>query len=333
MKDMIADVSVGNEKVFPKFEGSPIMSKKESSKRLSSKKKKQIKLFLMLLPFLVLVVLFAYVPLFGWFYAFLDYIPGLPLYEQTFVGLKYFKIIFSGGSDFGKVMVNTLGISFLSLACSVIPVIFAILISQVRSVKFSKLVQTLTSLPNFISWVLVYSIVFSFFSPNDGMVNNILMRLSIINQPISVLANKDAAWYVQTLIGVWKGTGWGAIIYLAAITGIDQELYDAGNVDGANRWQEIIHITVPGVLPTYLVLFLLSVSSILSNGFDQYWVFQNSLTIDKLEVFDTYVYRLGMINMQYAFSTAMGIFKTLISVLLLTIANFVSKSIRGEYIV
>ena len=300
---------------------------------LCEKNIKKIKLFLMILPFLVFTFIFSYFPLFGWSYAFVDYSPGLSIFSQKFVGLKYFQIIFDGGSDFGHVMINTLGISFLGLACSVIPVIFAILISQLRFPRFAKIIQSVTALPNFISWVLVYSLAFSFFSTNDGAINNILMSLHIINSPVDVLGNVDYAWYVQTLIGIWKGTGWGAIIYIAAISSIDSELFDAADVDGANRFQKIIHITIPGVLPTFFVLFLLSISNMLSNGFDQFWVFQNSLTVDKLEVFDTYVYRLGMINMQYSFSTAMGIFKTLVSVTLLTIANFVSKVVRGEYIV
>ena len=297
------------------------------------KRRKKILLLLYLLPFLLFVMLFSYVPLFGWTYAFFDFSPGLPISQLKFVGLKYFALIFNGATDFVNVLVNTLAISLLGLVCSVAPVIFAIMVTQMRVRWLSKLVQTISSIPNFISWVLVYAIFFSMFSTNDGVVNQVLLNLHLIKEPVDVLGNVPNAWYVQTLVGIWKGTGWGAIIYLASIAGIDTELYDASDVDGANRRQKIIHITLPGIASTYLVLLLLAIANILSNGFEQYWVFQNALTREKLEVFDTYVYRLGMINMQYSFSTAMGIFKSVISVLLLTLANFVSKIIRGQSII
>lgn len=290
---------------------------------------RQIQLVLYLLPFLILTGIFSYAPLFGWTYAFIDYIPGVPIFEHSFVGLKHFKVIFAGASDFAIVMRNTLAISLLGLATTPIPIIFAIMISEVRSTKYSRTIQTVTSIPNFISWVLVYSIVFIFFSSEDGAINRLFLSLGFIDKPLNPLGNSDVAWYFQTAIGIWKSTGWNSIIYLAAIAGIDQELYNAAEIDGAGRWQKICHITIPGILPTYLVLLLLAISSMLSNGFEQYWMFQNGLTIDKLEVFDTYVYRLGIINMQYSFSTAMGIFKTIVSVILLSIANVASKHIRG----
>jgi len=297
------------------------------------KRQKKILLLLYLFPFLLFTMIFSYAPLFGWTYAFFDFSPGMPLSQLKFVGLKFFALIFDGATDFVNVLTNTLAISTLGLLCSVVPVVFAIMVSQMRFRWLSKTVQTISSIPNFISWVLVYAIFFSMFSTNDGVVNQALLNLRLVKQPVDLLGNVPYAWYVQTMIGVWKGTGWGAIIYLASIAGIDTELYDAADVDGANRWHKIIHITLPGIASTYLVLLLLAIANILSNGFEQYWVFQNALTRDKLEVFDTYVYRLGMINMQYSFSTAMGIFKSIISILLLTFANFMSKIIRGYSII
>lgn len=315
------------------FAGRGALTGKNHSSAKRARRLNGLKLLLLFLPFFAVIIVLNYIPLFGWTYAFVDYSPGIALSKMTFVGLKYFKIIFSGGSNFGNVMLNTLVISLLKLVSTVVPVIFAISISQLKSSKLSRVIQSITSLPYFISWVLVYAIVFSFFSTDDGVVNKILITLHIINRPTNVLGNVQWAWVVQTLIGIWKETGYLAIIYLAAITGIDRELYDAADVDGANRWQKVLNITIPGITSTYLVLFLLTISNMLSNGFDQYWVFQNSLTTSKLEVFDTYVYRIGIINMQYSFSTAMGIFKTLVSVILLAIANFASKAIRGDYIV
>ena len=300
---------------------------------MSGRKIKSIKLSLLLLPFLAFIVLFSYIPLFGWSYAFLNFNPGLKIRDMEFVGLHHFKELFKYSGALRTVMTNTLSISFLSLTTSVLPVILAILISQLPSKKLSRIVQSITTIPNFISWVLVYAIIFSLFAPDSGVVNQALKSMGILKSPIDILGNVDGAWFIQIGIGVWKGLGWGAIVYLAAIAGIDQELYESAVIDGANRFQSTIHITIPGIASTYLVLLLLGISSILSNGFEQFWVFQNALTTDKLEVFDTYVYRLAMLKMRYSFSTAMGMMKSIVSIMLLFIANQVSKKIRGESIV
>ena len=241
-------------------------------------------------------------------------------------------MVFSGGSDFWNVMRNTLAISFLNILFSVVPVVFAIMISQVAFRRFARTVQTLASIPNFISWVLVYSVVFMLISSNDSAINTLLLNTGLINEPTNILINVDIAWIVQILIVSWKSTGYSAILYLAAITSIDQELYQAADVDGANAWNKIVHVTIPGILPTYFVLLLLSISNMLSNGFEQFWLFGNGMTWDKLEVFDTYVYRMGIRNMEYSFSTALGIFKSVVSVTLLSMANFASKRVRGQSI-
>ena len=302
-------------------------------KSLTGKRKKSLKLFLLLFPFLVFITIFSYVPLFGWSYAFLRYNPALPISQMEFIGLDHFRAVFRYGGAFRNVMTNTLALSALSLVCTVLPVIFAILLSQVPGKKYARAVQSITTIPNFISWVLVYSIVFSLFAPDSGVINRVLMRAGIINNPFNPLGNVEGAWFVQTGILIWKSLGWGAIIYLAAIASIDQQLYEAAAIDGANRFQSTIHVTLPSMMSTYMVMLLLAISNILSNGFDQYWVFQNALTRSMLEVFDTYVYRMAMVNMQYSFSTAMSIFKSIISIILLLGANQVSKKIRGESIV
>lgn len=298
----------------------------------TNKKVRQLKLVLLLVPFLVMVSIFAYVPIFGWSYAFVDYIPGVPVKDSQFAGLKYFRMVFSGGSDFWNVMRNTLGISFLNILASVIPMVFAIMISQVKFGRYSKFVQTLSSIPNFISWVLVYSVVFMLISSQDSALNIILTSLNIVDKPVNLLLNVDVAWFVQVSIGVWKSTGYNAIIYLAAIASIDQVLYQAADVDGANNFQKIMHVTIPGIIPTFFVLLLLSISNMLSNGFEQFWLFGNGMTWDRLEVLDTYVYRLGILNMQYSFSTALGVFKSVVSIILLTSANWASKRVRGQSI-
>jgi putative aldouronate transport system permease protein len=223
--------------------------------------------------------------------------------------------------------------SFLGILGSPFPAIFAILLSEIKSKKFSKLIQTATTLPNFISWVIVFSLAFSFFS-NDGFVNSMMARFNIHHQEGSgILGNNDAVWLFQWGLQCWKGLGWGAIIYLATIAGIDTALYDAAKVDGANRFQAIIHITVPGLFMTYLVLLLLGISNMLNNGFDQYFVFYNALVADKIEVLDYYVYKVGMLSNDYSLSTALGMAKTIISLILLFTANNISQALRGERLV
>ena len=298
----------------------------------NGRKKKQLKLVLLLLPFMALVFVFSYAPLFGWGYAFVDFTPGVSMFESKFVGLKYFRRIFGNSADFIKVMRNTLTISSMNICCSVLPAIFAIALSMVKRPRFAKLVQTASSIPNFLSWVLVYSIVFMLIASESSAMNIILMRLGLVSSPLSPLTNYEHAWTIQVSIGVWKSLGYNAIIYLSSITSIDQELYEAADVDGADAWKKVLHITVPGLLPTFFVLLLLAISNMLSNGFDQFWLLATGMTWDKLEVFDTYVYRMGIKNMEYSLATAMGIFKSVVSILLLTAANIGSKKLRGTSI-
>lgn len=293
--------------------------------------KESIQLFLIALPFVLFVFAFSYVPLFGWAYAFTDYKAGKTLTDVSFVGLQHFIAIWRNKRELMRVLRNTFALSLIGLAFSPLPVIFAILINEIKSAKFRKLVQTFTTLPNFISWIVVFTLAFAMFS-SDGMVNGVLRKCgaeSIVNP----LGNNDIAWIFQWALATWKSLGWNAIIYIAAIAGIDAELYDAAHVDGANRLQTIIHVTVPGLYSTFFVLLLLQISNILSNGFDQYFVFYNPLTADKLEVLDYYVYKIGVLTNNYPQSIALGMFKTIISVTLLFSANKLSWKMRGESIV
>ncbi|MDR0554901.1 MAG: ABC transporter permease subunit [Treponema sp.] len=296
------------------------------------------RLFLMLFPFIVLITLFAYLPLFGWRFAFFNYRPGMPLRMADFVGLDWFKSIVDSParqSEVLRVMRNTLAISGLGIAVSWLPIAFAILLTELRGVQYKKLVQTLTTIPNFISWVMVYSFAFVLFSVDAGLVNRILMDLGLINQGINFLLDTDHIWFKMTLWGMWKGLGWGSIMYLAAIAGIDQELYEAARVDGAGRFRQIWHITVPGLLPTYFVLLMLSIANLVNNGMDQYYVFRNAMNKDTIEVLDLYVYNLGFgrsTTSGIPFATAVSMLKSVISLTLLFAANRLSKILRGERI-
>lgn len=295
-------------------------------------KKYDMSLFLLALPLLIIVFVFSYLPLYGWIYSFFRYQPGVPLVDTEFVGLKYFLMIFAPGNDSVNALKNTLIFSFLGILVSPLPIVFAILLSEIKSARYSRVIQTITSFPNFISWVLVYSVFFSFFS-NEGLINEILISLGLVNQSLNVLANENIVYLFQTIVSVWKSLGWNAIIYISAISSIDQELYSAAEVDGAGRFDKIIHVTVPGIMSTFVVLLLLAVGNMLNNGFEQYYVFKNPIVASRIEVLDTYLYRVGLGNAQYAFSIAVGMFKSLVSVILLFTVNFISKKVRDESII
>ena len=303
---------------------------KEKKMMMSPRKKRGIKYLLITIPYLIFIFAFCYAPLFGWGYAFVEYRAGFPIWKSEFVGLKYFTRLFTDKETF-RILRNTLVMSFLGILTSPLPVFSAILINEVRNTKIKKVVQTVTTLPNFISWVIIYGLAFSFFS-NSGLINQILGSLGLPTSEFGLIGDVRYTWTFMLLLGIWKGLGWNSIIYLAAITGLDPELYDAAKVDGANKLQLIRHITIPGIIPTYLVLLLLEVSNILSNGFEKYYMFWNSLVADKIEVLDYYIYKVGFTNGRYSYGIAIGMMKSLIAIALLFMVNFISKKLRGNSI-
>ena len=299
---------------------------------------KKYKLFLMMLPFLVAVFLFSYLPLYGWSYAFFNYQFGKPMSEQEFVGFKWFtELITNQGhrDNIIRVMKNTFGMSGLGLLTSWMPMAFAIFLNEIGNARFKKFVQIFTTLPNFISWALVFSFAMAMFAMDTGIFSKFMLGIGAIDQPVAWLNSGEHMWLKMWGWGTWKGLGWGAIMYLAAISGIDQELYEAAQVDGAGRWAKIRYITLPGLLPTFFVLPMLNISNILNNGMDQYLAFQNSMNKNTIEVLDLYVYNITIASggtTLYSFATAIGILKTVVSVTLLFSANFASKKLRGESI-
>ena len=299
---------------------------------------KKYKLFLMMLPFLVAVFLFSYLPLYGWSYAFFNYQFGKPMSEQEFVGFKWFaELVTNAGhrENIIRVMKNTFGMSGLGLLTSWMPMVFAIFLNEIGNIRFKKFVQIFTTLPNFISWALVFSFAMAMFAMDTGIFSKFMLAIGAIDQPVAWLNSGEHIWLKMWGWGTWKGLGWGAIMYLAAIAGIDQELYEAAQVDGAGRWAKMRYITLPGLLPTFFVLLMLSISNILNNGMDQYLAFQNSMNKNTIEVLDLYVYNITIASggtTLYSFATAIGILKTVVSVTLLFSANFASKKLRGESI-
>jgi len=306
----------------------------KTDKKLKTKTgwKSGYKLLFMAIPLMVVVFLFNYMPLLGWVYAFFDYRPGVSLFKNEFVGFKFFKLFLTDQIDMLRVMKNTIIFALIGYILSPLPMIFAILLNEVKSTRYKKMIQTVTTIPHFVSWIIVFSLTFGIFA-SDGLLNNILMKLGLTDSPIMLMSDPDAVYWFQTLLGLWKGLGWNSIIYLAAIAGIEQDLYEAAAIDGANRFQSAIHITVPGLMPTFLVLFILSIGNFVNVGFEQYFVFKNPATSVNIEVLDVYVYRIGMSNHDYSYGVAIGIMKSAISIILIFIANKMAKRVRGTSII
>lgn len=292
-------------------------------------------LFLMCIPFLFLCFLFGYLPLYGWRYAFFDYKAGDVLSMQNFVGFKWFTYLFQNEatrSDIIRVMKNTLGISGLGLATSWCSMIFAVFLAEIKNDKYRRFVQTFTTIPNFISWVLIFAVATAIFS-TDGFISNLLVKLGVWAQGQNLLVNNSHVWLQMLAWSLWKGLGWGAIVYIASISGIDQSLYEAAKVDGAGRFARMWNITIPELMPTYCVMLLMAVANILNNGMDQYLVFSNSANSANITVLDLYVYNLGIGNGLIPLSTAIGMLKSVVSILLLFAANKISKMARGDSII
>jgi putative aldouronate transport system permease protein len=292
-------------------------------------------LFASITPFLVLVFLFSYFPLYGWVFSLYNYKPALGIGGSKFVGLQWYRLLVSSPTQVQQilqVMANTLGMSFIGLAASVLPLGFAVFLNEVRAKWFRNAVQTITTLPNFISWVLVYMIAFSMFS-STGLVNKLLVSSGLASGPIRFLDSDQHVWLAMGAWGIWKTLGWGAIMYLAAISGIDQALYESAKVDGAGRFQTMWYITVPQLMPTYFVLLMLSVANILNNGLEQYYVFQNAFNKDHIQVLDLYVYNIGMTGNSLSLATAISMLKSVVSVVLLLTVNGLAKRVRGTSIV
>jgi putative aldouronate transport system permease protein len=278
---------------------------------------------------------FCYLPLAGWSYAFFDYKAGISLLDNPFVGFKHFTSLFANRiirQDIARVMKNTIGMSMIGIATSWLPMIVAVFLAEIKNGAFRKTVQTVTTIPYFISWILVYSLAYAMFSAEDGFVNKLLISLGVTGSSVNYLLDSSHMWLKMWLYGTWKGLGCSSIMYIASIAGIDHELYEAADIDGATRMNRIWHITIPSLMPTFFVLLLLSIANLINSGMDLYFVFQNAMNKEYIEVLDLYVYNKGILSSSISFSTAVSAMKSIVSLTLLFAANFCSKLIRGESI-
>ncbi|MEH7416885.1 ABC transporter permease subunit [Neobacillus drentensis] len=279
----------------------------------------------MSIPFLIWLFIFKYVPLWGWSIAFQDYKPALSMFDQTWSGLKQFRFLFDD-ANFYRVLRNTLGMSVINLVLGFVTAIgLALLLNEIRHSKFKKIVQTISYMPHFLSWVVAASIISYSLSTDTGIVNIVLMKLGIIHQPILWLGKETWFWGINGVSDVWKNVGWNTIIYLAAITMIDPEQYEAADIDGATRLQRIKYITLPSLKPTIVILLIMNLGYILESGFEAQYLLGNPMNLDYSENLDIYVLKYGISMGNFSLATAAGIFKTVVSFIFLFTANHIAK--------
>lgn len=295
--------------------------------------KQQKILVLMSVPFLIHIIVFKYVPIWGWLMAFQNYWPGKPILQQTWVGLENFRLLFDD-VVFYEVLRNTLAMSVIKLVMGTVSSItLALMLNEVRRLRFKKAAQTISYLPHFISWVVAANLVRDALSTDGGIVNRVLMNLRIIDAPIMFLGIPTLFWWVIGVSHVWKEVGWGAIIYLAAIAGIDPALYEAAKIDGAGRLKQIWYITLPSIRPTISILLIMNMGYLLSSGFEQQYLLQNGRVIDYARVFTIYELDYGIKMMRYSFATAVGIFRSVVSLILVFATNQLAKRWGQERLV
>ncbi|MCJ7840162.1 sugar ABC transporter permease [Lederbergia sp. NSJ-179] len=287
-------------------------------------------LYMMSLPFVLWVFVFNYLPVWGWTMAFQNFRPGRAFFDQEWVGLKHFITLFSD-ERFYLTLRNTLAMSLLSLTIGfVVPIIFAVLLNEVRHRLFKRTVQTVTYLPHFVSWVVVAGIVTKMLSTDGGVVNDLLLHFAIIDKPFQFMAHGSWFWGIVTAADLWKEVGWNAIIFLAAIAGLDSQLYEAAKVDGAGRLRQIWHLTLPGIRPTILVVLILNIGHLVSIGFEKQMLLGNSLVVDYSEVLELYALNYGIGLGQFSYGTALGIFNSVVSIFLLFLANGIFKRYSNQ---
>jgi putative aldouronate transport system permease protein len=302
------------------------MYKQPLSKRLYA----QRYLLLMSIPFVIWLLVFKYIPLAGWIMAFQDYKPHLSFFKQSWVGLKHFNELFRS-TMFYQALQNTLGMSFLGLVFGFLSsIIFAVLLNELRFLPFKRFTQTVSYLPHFVSWVVTANIVTSVLAIT-GPVNEMLLSAGIISKPVNFMIKPEYFWWLVVFADIWKEVGWNAIIYLAAMAGINSQIYEAAEIDGANRLQKIWYITLPGISSTIIILLILNIGNIINIGFEKQFLLGNAVTATKALVLDKFALDFGIGLFRYSFGTAIGIFKSVVSIVLLVLANnMAKKSGRGK---
>ncbi|WP_379141064.1 ABC transporter permease [Paenibacillus sp. sgz500992] len=290
-------------------------------------KLKSLPLHLMLLPGVILTLVFSYIPIMGIVIAFQKFVPSKGIFHSKWIGLDNFRYMLDM-PNFTSVLWNTIFIAVLKIIAGlVIPIIFALLLNEVSGALFKRTIQTTIYFPYFLSWVILGGILIDILSPSSGIVNQFLGMFGV--KPIFFLGNDQ--WFPFTLVltDTWKGFGYGTIVYLAALTGIDQSLYEAATVDGASRWKQMLNVTLPGMLPIITLMTVLSLGNVLNAGFEQVFNLYSPMVYSTGDIIDTFVYRLGLVEAQYGVATSVGLFKSVISLVLIVVSNKLANRYAG----
>jgi putative aldouronate transport system permease protein len=284
----------------------------------------------MSVPIILHLILFQFVPLWGWLMAFKDYSIGQSLWDAEWVGLKHFKTLMTH-DDFLRALRNNIVMNTMQLALGTVCAIgLAVVLSELKSKWFVRTVQTMTYLPHFVSMVVVANIAVMLLSPDNGVINMLLIKLGLIDSTIFFFGKATWFWVIHTIVLTWKGFGWSAIIYLAAIAGIDPTLYDAAQVDGASRWQRIKYIIIPCIVPTIVLLLLISVGSLMTGGFESQFLLGNVITSEYSEVISIVALRLGLNEGDFSFGTAVGVFNSVVGVTLVLMVNVIARRYKAN---
>ena len=293
---------------------------------------RQYQLMIMSVPMLLYVLLFNYAPMWGWIIAFQEYKPELGLLGSKWVGLKNFEFLFSK-QDFLLSIRNTFAMSLINLVFGTVSaIVLALLLNEVRNRAFKRSVQTITYLPHFLSMVIVVGMAQNIFASN-GPINDLLMGLGIADKPVFWLGEGKYFWWLVGIINVWKEVGWGTIIYISAMTSIDPSLYEAAGIDGAGRFQKILHVTLPGIRSTFVILLIMNIGHLMEAGFEIQYLLGNGLTAEFSRTIDIFVLEYGTQQMDFGVATAAGIFKSVVAILLLVGANFIAKRLGEDTLV
>jgi len=285
----------------------------------------QHQLLVMSVPFVLIIFLFSYVPLWGWVMAFQKYTLGKGIWKSPFVGFDNFITLFHD-EQFYHVLRNTLVMGLLNLITGFIgAIVLALLLNEVRFTFFKRAVQTVTYIPHFVSWVVIANIVTMMLSPDGGMLNLLLMKLGLIQEPLYFMAEEKWFWFIHTVASLWKELGWNTIIYLAVLVGLNPEHYEAAEVDGANRFQKMWSISIPGLLPTAVLLLIMSLGWVIQSGYESQFLLGNPIVVDYSEVLDLYALRYSTQLGDFSFGVAISMFKSLVSVLLVLGVNYLAK--------
>lgn len=283
-------------------------------------------LYIMILPVLAYFIVYHYYPMYGMIISLFDYVPTKGIFGSKFVGLKHFQA-FLEDPYFFRTMRNTLSINLLLLLFGFpFPILFAILLNELRSARFRKFTQTITYMPHFISTVVICGLMLDF-CKSTGVITSVFSAVSG-RDPINLFSQSAFFQPLYVLMCIWQEFGWDSIIYFAALTSIDQALYEAADIDGGGRWQKIIHVTLPGISPTIIILLIMRIGNMMTLGWDKILLLYNPMVYEKADVISTYVYRIGLMNFQYSFSTAVGVFNSVINFILLLSANLVSRKVN-----